>query len=99
MRHLATIIALLLLFSCADKTLKADRPKEWTEEQKRKYFADNLAGLYGFGRDMESDSAKTFAYFFKKQYPDVKTKYYYDAFPYAFEEEYVDTTKIDSTRQ
>lgn len=47
---------------------------------------------------MESDSTKTFAYFFKTYYPEIKTKIPFDAFPYAFEEEYIDTTKIDSSR-
>lgn len=47
---------------------------------------------------MESDSTKTFNYFFKKHYPDIKTKIPFNAFPYAFEEEYIDTTKIDTSR-
>lgn len=48
---------------------------------------------------MQEDSTKTFEYFFKTHYPDIKTKIPFDAFPYAFEEEYIDTTKIDSSRQ
>lgn len=69
----------------------------WTEEQKRDYFADSLAFRYDL--DMERDSTKTFQYFFKSHYPDIKTKYVYDAFTYAFEEDYIDATAIDTSKR
>jgi hypothetical protein len=99
MRPLLLITSLLFLLACKDTSQKTNQSKSWTEEQKRQYFSDSLAGLYGFGRYGESDSTKTFAYFFKTHYPNIKTKYSYDAFPYAFEEEYIDTSKIDTSRR
>ncbi|MEP7256027.1 MAG: hypothetical protein ABI666_09630 [Ferruginibacter sp.] len=92
------ILLILFLFSCKDSVKKVDKPKGWTEEQKRNYFADNFAQQYGFGQFNGNDSTKTFSHFFVTQYPDIKTGYSSNAFPYAFEEEYIDTTKIDSSR-
>ncbi len=91
------LITIILFISCKDTAIKVDSPKGWTEEQKRKYFEDFFSGRLGFGQFGEEDSTKTFAYFFKTQYPDIKTKIPFDAFPYAFEEKYIDTTKIDSS--
>lgn len=88
---------LSLVSSCKETSRKVENSGTWTEEQKRNYFSDSLSGSYGFGHFMEGDSTKTFKYFFKTQYPDIKTKIPFDAFPYAFEEEYIDTTKIDTS--
>ncbi len=91
------IILTILFVSCKDTSQKIDKPKGWTEEQKRQYFSDSIAYRYGFGQIAE-DSTKTFTYFFQTHYPEIKTLYSFDAFPYAFEEEYVDTSKIDSSK-
>ena len=98
MRPFIFISIIFFLLSCKENDKKIDTPKAWTEQQKRNYFADNFAGQYGFGQFSEKDSTKTFLYFFKTQYPDIKAKTPFDAFPYAFEEEYIDTTKIDTAR-
>jgi hypothetical protein len=47
----------------------------------------------------EEDSAKTFASFFRRHYPNIHTAYYADPLPYALEEEYIDTTRVDSSRE
>lgn len=99
MRDLLIILFAAFLSSCKESVKKVGNPTQWTEEQKRKYFADNFSELYGFGQDIVgNDSTKTFLHFFTTQYPDIKTQYPGFAFPYAFEEEYVDTAKIDSSR-
>jgi hypothetical protein len=90
-------IMTILFISCKEETKKVEKLQGWTEEQKRKYYNENFAQAYEFGQ-FDKDSTKTFAYFFKTQYPDIKTKYSAYSFPYALEEEYIDTTKIDSTR-
>jgi len=98
MKPLAIITILITFISCSEPASKVNKVPGWTEAQKRKYFADTFAGLYGFGQYGVEDSTKTFAYFFKTHYSDIKTRYSYNPFPYAFEEEYVDTTKIDTSR-
>jgi hypothetical protein len=98
MKSLPILATLIIFISCSDPAPKVNKVPGWAEEQKIKYFADTFAGLYGFGQFGVEDSTKTFAHFFKTHYPNIKTRYGYDPFPYAFEEEYVDTTKIDSSR-
>ena len=66
------------------------------EEQKRKYFADSIAFRYGNGF-MERDSALKFSYFMRTNYPDIKAQNVYDPFIYAFEENYIEPAKIDSS--
>ena len=97
MRHLPIISALLLLFSCADKTPKVDKPQDLTEEQKRKIYTDSFAFT---DRDFPDrrDSTTSFEAFMNKHYPDLKAKNKFDPFIYAFEEPYVDTTQIDTAK-
>lgn len=98
MKPLPIIATLIIFMSCSTPAPKVDKAPGWTEAQKRKYFADNFSGRYGFGGPWEKDSANIFANFFKAHYSYIKTRYSADALPYAFEEEYVDTTTIDSSR-
>jgi hypothetical protein len=75
---------------------------QWTEAQKRNYFVDSFAYVTGSGKYFElvgQDSGKLFGSFIRHQYPDLHTTYYMDPLPYALEEEYIDTTRIDSSRE
>jgi hypothetical protein len=97
MRYLPILTALLLLLSCADKTPQVNKPKSLTEEQKRKIYTDSFAFT---DRDFPDrrDNTASFEAFMNKHYPDLKAKNKYDAFIYALEEPYVDTTKIDTSK-
>jgi len=88
--------------SCHHNEPRINPSSGWTEAQKRNYFVDSFAYTIGSGRrpDIpEGDSAKTFASFFRRQYPNIHTAYYVDPLPYALEEEYIDTTRVDSSRE
>jgi hypothetical protein len=88
----------IVAISCQLKVEQVDKLNEWTEEQNRRDFIDSFSRLDGFGLYEAGDTVQTFANFFKSRYPNVKARNAYDAFPYALEEEYIDTTTIDTTR-
>ena len=67
------------------------------EDSNRKYFVDSFAYVYGNG--FNKDSLHNFRHFFKTRYPEVNTPYAGDPLPYAFEEAYLDTTKIDTGKR
>lgn len=96
---LKLIFIFLVIFSCSEVRKESQTMKEnWTEAQKRKYFQDSIAyrkhnGLYG-----EGDSLNNFSVFYRKMFPDIKTKYKSNPFFYALEEPYIDTTEIDSQK-
>jgi len=98
MKYLFVLQLLLVLTGCKEEKQQIIPKKEWTEEQKRKYFNDNISILEGYGLYRAGDTVETFAKFFKTHYPGIKARNYYDAFPYAMEEEYIDTTNIDTSR-
>lgn len=82
----------LFFFSCHHETNK--QIKLWTENQKRKYFIDSIAYRYGSGRV----KLNNFDVFIDSLYPEIKAKNKHNPFVYAFEEPYIDTTKIDSSK-
>jgi hypothetical protein len=87
------IYTAFFLFACteASETLrKGAVVPELSEQQKRKYFVDNDLGDY--------ENEKSFLKFFDDYYPGIKAINKNNPYPYAFEEEYIDTTKIDSSR-
>jgi len=95
-------IMVVLGVSCHNDEPTVKPSSGWTEAQKRNYFVDSFAYTEGSGRWLEmlgGDSSKTFATFFKRQYPNNHTAYYVDPLPYALEEEYIDTTQIDASRE
>ena len=103
-RHLFILIVSIALTapSCKEDSKPDDKSQKQkttrTEDQKRKYFAntDSLRADDGW-RNGRQDSTHTFAYFMRTNYPDIKAKNIADPFIYAFEENYIDTTSIDST--
>ena len=102
MKGTCFIYVIVCFISCNSKEIKLVDPsfdKTLTEQQKRSYFNDSFALRYGFGYSDINDSTHSFEVFFKKYYPNIKTLYPYDAFPYAFEEQYIDTTEIEPEKQ
>lgn len=93
MRPLLIAYIALLFVGCTNgsrQTKKASATQELSERQKRKYFIDNDLGWY--------EREKDFLKFIKDYYPTNKAINKNNPYPYAFEEEYIDTTKIDSSR-
>lgn len=100
--HIMLWLTVLLGVSWHNKEPKLNASSGWAEAQKRNYFVDSFAYADGSGRWPEmlgGDSARTFATFFRRQYPNNHSAYYVDPLPYALEEEYIDTTRIDSSRE
>jgi hypothetical protein len=97
MRPFLIIASFLVFISCNDTVRKPEKPQGWTEEQKRKFYADSFAFT---DRDFADrrDSLTSFQAFMDKHYQDLKAKNKYDPFIYAMEEQYVDTTQIDSSK-
>lgn len=92
---------MLVIVSCHRNDSRLIRSSKWTEAQKQNYFVDSFAYIEGSGSDYRiigNDSAKSFGSFLRRQYPDLHTPYYMDPLPHALEEEYIDTTRIDSSR-
>lgn len=95
-------LTVFLFESCHLVDYKPILSSNWTEAQKRNYFVDSFAYVTGSGQGfgfMGKDSARSFASFLHRQYPELHTSYYMDPLPYALEEEYIDTTRIDSSRE
>lgn len=95
------VLAGVIFMACQRNDTKPMLSSTWTEAQKRNYFVDSFAYRTGSGRYFEAsdDSSKSFGSFLRRQYPDLHTAYYTDPLPYALEEEYIDTTRIDPSRE
>lgn len=93
----------LMAFFLASCHRNESKPScQWTAVRKRNYFVDSFAYVTGSGKYFGlggQDSGKPFGSFIRHQYPDLHTAYYMDPLPYALEEEYIDTTRIDSSRE
>lgn len=98
MRYFFSLITIVILLSCKEAKQKINEPVEWTEAQKRKFFTDSFSTIYGYGMDEKKGSVRSFSSFFNTHYPETKSVYNAYSFPYALEEEYIDTTKIDTGR-
>jgi hypothetical protein len=98
---LTIFILALFALGCSDnskqKTSMDNLKSKWTEEQKRKYFQDSIAFRMYNGRH-SGDSLNEFDNFSDRYYSNVKSKNRHDAFLYAFEEPWIDTTNIDSSK-
>lgn len=95
-------LVVFVFVSCHRNDSMLTPSSNWTEAQKRNYFVDSFAYIEGSGRGygfIGKDSGKSFGAFLRYQYPDLHTAYYIDPLPYALEEEYIDTTRIDSSRE
>ena len=93
MRTLLIVYIALLFVGCTngpDRLKRVSAPQDLSERQKRQYFFDNDLGWY--------EREKDFLKFMKDYYPTNKAINKNNPYPYAFEEEYIDTIKIDSSR-
>ncbi len=96
MKPFITIVSLIFFISYVDTAQKTAKLQDWTEQQKRKFYTDSFAFT---DRDFPDrrDNITSFQAFMDKHYPNLKAKNKYDPFIYAFEEQYIDTTQIDSS--
>lgn len=72
---------------------------EWTTERIKKYFKDSIAHRKYNGRIGQSESLNDFDNFSKYILKDIKAKNIGDPYILGFDEEYIDTTKIDKNRK
>lgn len=91
-----------LITSCnhIDKTKAIAKPtNKWSKDSIINYFKDSIAyRMYnGYGR--EADSLNNFDKFSKYLLGDIKAKNISDPFILGFDENYIDTTKIDTTKK
>jgi len=91
-------IVIAALSACRQGTPATPLVKTWSEEINRRYFADSFAYEHGLKYNPD-DTIRNFLHFFRVRYPEIHTKYAADPLPYALEEEYIDTAKLDSTRE
>ena len=80
------------MLSCTYKSSKSQEPGKLSETQKRKIFVDS------FTIRSPKDTATTFRRFMDDNYPELKAKNKYDPLIYALEEEFVDTTNINTEK-
>jgi hypothetical protein len=95
-------IFILTLVGCINNEKTDNKPQSnnsiWSEEQKWNYFQDSIAHRMYNGRFGKGDSINDFEVFSRIMFKDIKSKNKFDPLIYAFEEPYIDTTKIDSTK-
>lgn len=98
--YLATFI--LIITSCK----QSDRNKnivgtesKWSSEQIKKYFIDSIALRNGNGKFGNGNGLNNFDTFSKTFFSEIKAKNIDDPFIFAFNENYIDTTRIDKNRE
>ena len=91
-------IAILAILACRQGKPSDTNPAKWPEDSNRRYFLDSFAYIHGLSYNPD-DTAHNFLHFFRVRYQMVHTRYPNDPLPYALDEEYIDTTKIDSRRE
>lgn len=97
-------IALFLFFisSCKPvekKIIIPDTPPKWSQESIRNYFKDSIAYRRYNGQWGQGDSLNDFDKFAQYILKDIKAKNINDPLIFGFDENYIDTTKIDSTKR
>ena len=93
---------LFIISSCrqGDKKLTiSGTSKKWSQDSIKKYFKDSIAHKMYNGRMGSNDSLNDFDKFSKYILTDIKAKNISDPFILGFDENYIDTTKIDSIKQ
>ncbi|MDF2188528.1 hypothetical protein [Paraflavitalea sp. CAU 1676] len=103
MKELISIVTfLLLVFSCrqeAKEIIHLPGNINWSQDSIRKYFKDSIAHRMYNGRMGQGDSLNDFDKFSKYIMSGTKAKNISDPFMLGFDEEYIDTTKIDSVKR
>jgi hypothetical protein len=90
------IYSIIAITSC--KQNLNEKKAKWSESQKRKYFSENIAYRYSSGMVNSRKPLWNFRIFIDSLYPEINSKNKYNSLVYAFEEPYIDTTKIDSSK-
>ena len=89
-----------LLSSCKEDGVLGNRkskiPQEWTEAKKWKYFQDSIA--HRNCNFSDCSGLNNFYNFSNAMLGHVKAKNIHNPFIYAFEEPYIDTTQIDTSK-
>jgi hypothetical protein len=100
MRKVLSSISFLILFGCNNKPQGKVLPRSnKTEAEKRTHFSRFFAQREGWGNGyFQNDTGERFAHFMQTNYPEVKLDtasgpFSHDAFIYALEEEFIDTSK------
>lgn len=97
---LGVLIAICAV-SCKSNTSSkgiVDQNQEWSESKKIKYFQDSIAYRLFNGDFGQGQGLNRFKTFSSIMYPNLKAKNKANAFLFAFEEPYIDTTQIDKTK-
>jgi hypothetical protein len=98
--HIA--LSLLLINSCRQsdkKIVHSENNKIWTQDRIKKYFKDSIAYRMYNGQMGQGGSLNNFDTFSKYILAGIKAKNITDPFILGFEENYIDTTKIDNTKK
>lgn len=102
MRKLNFILySAFLLGACRHVEPKADLPtsRKWSEDSIRQYFKDSIAQRQYNGHMGIGQGINNFDTFSKYVLADIKAKNISDAYILGFNEPYIDTTRIDSTKK
>lgn len=87
------ILFLILIISGCSEKVNKEKTLIWSENQKRQYFEDSIANRLYNGEWGEGDSLNNFTTFSKYLLSNIKAINIDDPYIYAFEEQYIDTTK------
>ena len=97
MRPFLLFIMISVAFACQNNQTGSGEPTvkeiQYTEAEARQFFEDSIAGP-----DQKEFTSEKFPRFLKRYYPQLSTKTP-TALIYAMEEPFVDTTRIDTTKQ
>jgi len=98
--YITFLILLLTSSNHVDKTRIVSQTNEkWSQDSMIKYFKDSIAYRMYNGQMSEGDSLNNFDKFSKYILADIKAKNISDPFILGFGENYIDTTKIDTTKK
>jgi hypothetical protein len=93
---------LFLICSCRQvdkKVIHTQSNKSWSQDSIKKYFKDSIAFRMYNGQMGKGDGLNYFDEFSKYILANIKAKNINDPFILAFDENYIDTTKIDSSKK
>ena len=103
MKSLTYIVLLLALISSCkhkeNKIILSGTNKKWSQDSIRKYFKDSIAYRVSDGQFGEGQGLNNFDTFSKYLLSDIKAKNINNPFILGFDENYIDTTKIDSSKK
>jgi len=102
MKPLIYLALLIVISSCKQNEKKSIDPvtdKSWSQDSIRNYFKDSISHRNINGRMGQGDSLNDFDKFSKYILAHIKAKNITDPFILGFDENYIDTTKIDTSKK